>query len=86
MKEAMFNTGNQLRLDDLINSFNNTFYQACNVKLISDGEEPIYLPADNEVSYNRIIFTKDYFSSALHEIAHWCIAGEARRKEIDFGY
>ena len=57
-----------------------------NVKLIKGGEEPVYLPADADVPYNRIVFTKDYFSSALHEIAHWCIAGEARRKQIDFGY
>nr|WP_168710930.1 elongation factor P hydroxylase [Ningiella ruwaisensis] len=28
----------------------------------------------------------DYASSALHEIAHWCIAGSERRKKIDYGY
>jgi elongation factor P hydroxylase len=22
----------------------------------------------------------------LHEVAHWCIAGSARRKQVDFGY
>ena len=25
-------------------------------------------------------------SSALHEVAHWCLAGRDRRKMVDFGY
>ena len=24
--------------------------------------------------------------SALHEVAHWCIAGDARRQQTDYGY
>jgi elongation factor P hydroxylase len=32
------------------------------------------------------VFTRDYASSALHEAAHWCIAGAARRRQIDYGY
>lgn len=35
---------------------------------------------------NKIFFNRDYFASALHEVAHWCIAGEARRKQVDYGY
>ena len=31
-------------------------------------------------------YREDYFASALHEVAHWCIAGEARRQQLDFGY
>ncbi|MCG8439844.1 MAG: elongation factor P hydroxylase, partial [Pseudomonadales bacterium] len=27
-----------------------------------------------------------YFRSALHEIAHWCVAGDARRQLEDYGY
>ena len=26
------------------------------------------------------------FASALHEISHWCVAGKARREQVDFGY
>ena len=48
--------------------------------------EPIYQPADDECAYHRIIFTHDYFSSALHECAHWFIAGETRRQCLDYGY
>ncbi|WP_250884081.1 elongation factor P hydroxylase [Glaciecola sp. XM2] len=35
---------------------------------------------------NKIFFTRDYAASALHEVAHWCIAGEQRRTQIDYGY
>ena len=31
-------------------------------------------------------FAHGYFSSALHEIAHWLVAGEQRRLEVDYGY
>lgn len=33
-----------------------------------------------------LYYREDFFASALHESAHWCIAGEARRKQVDFGY
>ncbi|MGB0450350.1 MAG: elongation factor P hydroxylase [Porticoccaceae bacterium] len=36
--------------------------------------------------YHRLYFREDYFSSALHEAAHWCIAGAERRLQVDFGY
>ena len=36
--------------------------------------------------YHRLFFREDYFSSALHESAHWCIAGTERRLKVDFGY
>lgn len=50
------------------------------------GDEPIYLPAKDAQAHSRIIFTRDYYASALHEISHWCIAGEVRRQQIDYGY
>jgi len=49
---------------------------------VGGGEEPVYLPGTPA----KIIFTHDYFSSALHEVAHWCIAGKARREQVDYGY
>ncbi len=82
----MSSDNNRIRLDHLISVFEKTFFADFNVKLVAGGDEPVYLPADDNVTYNRIIFTNDYFSSALHEIAHWCIAGPARLQEIDFGY
>ena len=35
---------------------------------------------------DEIYFRNNFASSALHEIAHWCIAGAERRKVIDYGY
>ncbi len=71
---------------DLINIFNDTFYSSFNTKLELGGDEPIYLPADAEIDYHRIIFARGFYASALHEIAHWCVAGPERRLLEDFGY
>ena len=69
----------------IIEVFNRTFLSSHNTRLVGGGEEPLYLPAHSGDSA-RIIFRADYFSSALHEISHWCIAGEARRLQEDYGY
>lgn len=71
---------------DLIKLFNNQFESSEHTILVAGGEEPLYLPKDESHSLNRIIFTHDYYSSALHEIAHWCIASKERRKLRDYGY
>ena len=44
------------------------------------------LPAQQPGALNRIVFTHDYFASALHEVAHWCVAGPERRRLTDYGY
>jgi len=72
--------------DLLVMLFNLLFFESYNTRLESGGEEPIYLPADSECDYHRLIFRSDYVSSAFHEISHWCIAGEQRRQLVDFGY
>ncbi|MEA5446700.1 elongation factor P hydroxylase [Gammaproteobacteria bacterium AB-CW1] len=72
--------------DDLIRLFNETFEESHNTVLIGGGAEPEYRPADELHPRHRIIFTRDYFASALHEVAHWCIAGAHRRKLVDYGY
>ena len=66
--------------------FRNAFWAQCNTRLIGGAEEPLYLPADGQCRYHRLYYREDYLSSAFHEIAHWCIAGEARRQQVDFGY
>lgn len=71
---------------DLIEIFNKRFNQAHQTELVRGSGDPIYLPATNEGAYAQIIFAHGYFSSALHEIAHWCIAGPARRQLEDYGY
>ncbi|NMH61300.1 elongation factor P hydroxylase [Alteromonas sp. MYP5] len=66
--------------------FDSVFFIDFNTRLVRGESEPVYLPANNVTPYNQIVFAHGYFSSALHEIAHWCIAGVARRKLEDYGY
>lgn len=71
---------------DLITIFNGCFFERYNTRLIRGGDEPLYLPEDESRPHNELYFAHGYFSSALHESAHWLIAGEKRRKLVDFGY
>lgn len=71
---------------DLITLFDQTFYQGFNTRLIKGDQEPVYLPANNAVAYSQVVFAHGFYASALHEIAHWCIAGEQRRLIEDYGY
>lgn len=71
---------------DLIRIFNQCFADKYNTQLVKGDDEPIYLPADKIRPYHAIFFAHGYFSSALHECAHWLIAGKERRKQVDFGY
>lgn len=79
-------------VDELCQVFDKQFYQQFNTRVVKGNDEPIYLPADmTDIGiaakpYAQIVFAHGYFTSALHEIAHWCLAGEARRKQIDYGY
>ncbi|MBT00200.1 MAG: ATPase [Oceanospirillaceae bacterium] len=71
---------------DLIAIFNSLFLGPYNTELVEGDDEPIYRPADDEHRHHRIIFAHGFFASALHEIAHWCVAGPERRTLVDFGY
>lgn len=71
---------------DIIDIFNQTFYGSFNTKLELGADEPIYLPADDDIPHHRIVFARGFYASALHEIAHWCVAGPERRLLEDFGY
>lgn len=74
------------RIEDLICIFNACFEQPYQTRLVKGGDEPIYLPADSTRSHHEIHFAHGYFSSGLHEISHWLIAGASRRLQVDFGY
>lgn len=66
--------------------FNALFVPTYNTELVCCESEPIYRPADAAHPLHRIIFAHGFFASALHEIAHWCVAGKERRLLEDFGY
>lgn len=72
--------------EDLITLFNNCFESTHNTRLVCGDDEPIYLPAHEHCQFNSIVFAHGFFSSALHECAHWFIAGDERRTLVDYGY
>jgi hypothetical protein len=74
------------RLEDVIALFDGLFQETFRTRLVRGGDEPLYLPADADTPFHRVIFARGFYASALHEISHWCIAGEARRQREDYGY
>ena len=66
--------------------FQQCFYDVYATRLQGGAAEPLYQPAGTEGDCAVIYYREDYFASALHEVAHWCIAGDQRRLELDYGY
>ncbi|MGH1371191.1 MAG: elongation factor P hydroxylase [Cellvibrionaceae bacterium] len=75
-----------LGAEALCDVFHQTFWDRFNTRLEGGGSEPIYLPESEQRPYHLIVYSHDYAASALHEIAHWCVAGEQRRLLEDYGY
>ena len=68
--------------DQVIDCFNRRFSASEGTILVGGADEPYYDPG----SPNIIYFREDFIRSALHEVAHWCVAGSTRRKLPDYGY
>lgn len=65
--------------------FRERFAHQYAVEISGGAAEPLYVPAaDGKPAH--LYYREDFAASALHEIAHWCIAGTQRRKQVDFGY
>jgi elongation factor P hydroxylase len=70
---------------DITRCFNTTFARSDHVVLVGGAEAPFYVPAT--APHRSIIrYRENFAASALHEVAHWCRAGRARRLHYDFGY
>ena len=65
--------------------FNEAFLESHHTLMSGGGAEPLYEAAAGSTRA-RIVFTRDYPASALHEAAHWCLAGLVRRRQRDYGY
>ena len=65
--------------------FADCFTAHFNTQLLGGAKEPFYQPACRGEPA-QLMFREDYPASALHEVAHWCIAGATRRQKEDFGY
>ena len=66
----------------LVGAFNRVFQPTDATILCSGAPEPYYEPGEPSVIY----FREDFDRSALHEVAHWCVAGPVRRGLPDYGY
>jgi elongation factor P hydroxylase len=66
--------------------FHDCFAEPYRTRLVGGAEEPLYQPRGEADGEHLIYYRSDYASSALHEIAHWCIAGQSRREQRDYGY
>ncbi|PYE38164.1 elongation factor P hydroxylase [Psychrobacter fozii] len=82
--QQLAHNNEQVATDWLIQLFNTLFADQKVILVRSEGE-PEYFPAQNNEPA-RIEFAHGFFASALHELSHWCVAGEARRRLPDFGY
>jgi elongation factor P hydroxylase len=76
---------------DRLSALFNSLFRVCERTVLRGGAaEPLYEPevrGDDRPGRPAIIhFRADYAASALHEVAHWCIAGAARRRLPDYGY
>lgn len=68
-------------LEQVIEAFDSEF-APLSTRLVGGYGEPFYLAGPP----SEIRFREDFLRSALHEVAHWCVAGAERRKQDDFGY
>ena len=66
-------------------TFNDAFLSSHHTLMRGGAAEPLYEPAVGSRPA-QIVFTYDYPASALHEAAHWCLAGAERRLRRDYGY
>lgn len=77
---------NEFKASDLEHIFQRLFFKTHNTILVFGAEEPFYQAAKNDQDCHKIYCRADFYSSGLHEIAHWCIAGKERRLQDDYGY
>ncbi|CAA0088680.1 Elongation factor P hydroxylase [Halioglobus japonicus] len=85
-ERALVNAQEPFVSERLERVFSRCFGRDYNTRLCGGADEPIYQPAAGDGEYSKLYYRQDYFASALHESAHWCIAGALRRREVDFGY
>lgn len=76
-----------LAANELETIFDACFLTSHRTVLCGGADEPLYeVSPTPDLEPHRVIYRADYASSALHEVAHWCIAGRVRRQQTDYGY
>lgn len=74
-----------LPLTQLQAIFSAQFFATHRTCLLGGFDEPFYR-APTATSEGQVQYRLDYLSSALHELAHWCLAGPQRLQQDDYGY
>ncbi len=74
----------EIKAAQIVEIFNQCFADRYQTELVGNAEEPFYEVTESGGS--TIYFCHDYPASALHEVAHWCVAGAKRRAKNDYGY
>ena len=69
----------------LAECFDRCFYVDHSTRMQGGADEPYFQPPTDHRE-GIIYYRDDFAASVLHEAAHWCIAGSARRNQADFGY
>lgn len=75
-----------LGCDAIKRVFEQQFRESHRVELMGGAAEPLYLPAEKYEQYHKLIYTFDYPASALHELAHWCLASDEQLQRKDWGH
>lgn len=73
-----------MQASQIVDVFNRLFSESYQTRLVGNAREPYYEAGENRGGV--IYFCSDYASSAVHEVAHWCMAGSNRRRQNDYGY
>lgn len=91
--EAMSEVMPKATAQQIEDCFHAVFYAAYKTRLAGGASEPEYRApyqhteqSDSSLSDAVIVYRQDFAASALHEVAHWCIAGQQRRQQNDYGY
>jgi len=71
---------------DIVDVFARCFSASHATQLQGGAAEPLYQPAERAGEPHLLFYRENFAASALHEAAHWCVAGSARRTQVDFGY
>ncbi|MCR9261311.1 MAG: elongation factor P hydroxylase [Pseudomonadaceae bacterium] len=71
---------------EIVAVFAQCFWASHATELIGGAAEPLYQPAQRSGEPHRLFYRENFAASALHETAHWCVAGSVRRTQTDFGY
>ncbi|MBF0659521.1 elongation factor P hydroxylase [Psychrobacter sp. NG25] len=72
--------------DHLCNKLKILFEHLFRTLTIIGGVDEPYYEAPKANTNAKIFFKENYPRSLLHEIAHYCLAGQKRRKLDDYGY